>query len=809
MKFPSLGPGSSLCLTIILALTARLGYSQPISSVPTLSTFPLLSVDVDKTPVRVDGKLDEAIWQTLEPIGDFATIEPDTLVPGHYPTIFRAFYTEKGLYVGFELHQPQETLFARLSSRDQREINRDAVFITLDSSSEARYGYWFGIALGDSLMDGTVLPERRFASNWDGPWWGATAVTDYGWSAEMFLPWSMMSMPQVENAREIGVYISRKVAHLNERWAWPPLPDTQPKFLSVLDRVAVENVAPRQQYHLFPYASTTVDEVEDDTSYKAGADIFWRPSTDFQLSATLNPDFGTVEADDVIVNLTAFETFFPEKRLFFLEGQEIFVATPRATGGNPTTLLNTRRIGGRAAPPDIPAGITVPRIELGQPAELNGALKLTGEGGGFRYGLLTAFEDETKFDGVDSIGNPVTLAQDGRDVAIARVLYEDSVGGAARGLGWMSTASTHPNRDAYVHSVDGHYLSNSGQWQWDGQLIYSHIEDNNPSLDVGSGVGGFIDGRYTPQQGRNHLFALEYFDETVDINDLGFFRRNDLITARYMWQENRSDISFGRNASMRLLVPLEWNKKKQATRQGVFWSGNVVRDDLSEWRVELNWFPDRYEDRNSFGNGTYRIKKRGQIALGYSTDSSEPVVLSFDVRRDGEELGGQNFSGQTGITWRAADQATLDFSVLYRTRDRWLLHTQGTNMTTFDADEWNVRFSFDYFVTARQQLRASLQWVGIKAEEDEYWLIPPESGELIRRTILPTDPSRDFSISNLNLQLRYRWEIAPMSDLFVVYTKNGLLRGNNSDSFNTLFNDANDMPIAEQWVVKLRYRFGS
>lgn len=775
--------GTFLILLFIVIAAWVNPVAAQTSEVRTIKTFPLRSSESDQVAIEIDGELNEGIWDSIEPIGEFAVVEPDTLVPGTYPTIVRAFYTDKGIYIGFAMHQPRETLVARLSSRDKREINRDAVFITFDSSSEARYGYWFGIALGDSLMDGTILPERRYAANWDGPWRGATAVTDYGWSAEMYLPWSMMSMPRVEDARDMGVYVSRKVAYLNERWAWPALPDTQPKFLSVLDKVQVNDVAPRQQYHIFPYSSATVDEVEDDTDYKAGADVFWRPSTDFQLSATLNPDFGTVEADDVIVNLTAFETFFPEKRLFFLEGQEIFIATPRATsggGGTPTTLLNTRRIGGFS--------------------ELDGALKATGENGALRYGVLTAFEDDAN------------SGFAGRDIAITRFLYEDSAAGAARGIGYMGTIAQSDVRDAEVHSIDGHYLSNNGQWQMDSQFIYTDIEDDNPLRDVGSGVGGYVDMRYTPKQGRNHLIALDYFDETIDINDLGFFRRNDLINARYTWQENRSDITFGRNASSRLMIPLEWNNKWQATRQGVFWSGNVVRDNLSEWRAELNWFPDRYEDRNSFGNGTYRIKKRGQIALGYSTDSSKPVMLSYDVRREGEELGGQNFSAETGITWRAADQATLDFSVLHRVRDRWLLHSRqpgDTNMTTFDAKEWSARFSFDYFVTARQQLRASLQWVGIKAEEEEYYQIPSESGELIRQPILATDPSRDFSISNLNVQLRYRWEIAPMSDLFVVYTKNGNLRGDNDRSFSSLFSDANDMPIAEQLVVKLRYRFGS
>lgn len=775
---------SAIKKAVILILFSPLIFSvsalAQLDESRTISTIPLRAVEADSVSIEIDGELNESIWQSVEPIGEFATVEPDTLVPGQYPTLVRAIYTEKGVYVSFELHQPVETLVARLSSRDQRQINRDAVFITFDSSSEARYGYWFGIALGDSLMDGTILPERRYASNWDGPWWGATAVTDYGWSAEMYLPWSMMSMPQVDDVRNMGVYVSRKVAYLNERWAWPALPSTQPKFLSVLDRVQVQDVAPRQQYHIFPYASATVDEVADDTDYKAGADIFWRPSTDFQLSATLNPDFGTVEADDVIVNLSAFETFFPEKRLFFLEGQEIFIATPRASGSNPTTLLNTRRIGGLT--------------------ELDGALKVTGETGAMRYGVLTAFEDDAD-SGVL-----------GRDIAITRFLYEDSSAGAARGIGYMGTIAKNDNRDVYVHSFDGHYLNSTGQIQFDSQLIYTDIKDIDPARDAGSGVGGFADLRYTPKQGRNHLFAVDYFDENISIRDLGFFRRNDLINFRYIWQENRSDISFGRDVSMRLMIPLEWNNEWQATRQGMFWNADITRDNLSEVRLVFNWFPDRYEDRNSFGNGTYQIKKRGQISVGYSTDSSKPLVYSIDVRRDGEEFGGQNFSGDIGLTWRIADQATLETSVYHRVRDRWLLHSRqpgDTNMTTYDADEWRFRLSLDYFITARQQLRASMQWVGIKAEQAEYYQIPTDDGFLERQPILPTDPSRDFSISNLNLQLRYRWEIAPMSDLFVVYTKNGNIRGDNTDSFGGIFDEANDMPVAEQLVIKLRYRFGS
>ena len=113
------------------------------------------------------------------------------------------------------MEQPKETLIRRLSSRDSRGINRDNVGITLDTSGAGRYGYWMNVALGGSQTDGTLLPERQFSSDWDGAWYSGTAVTETGWSAEFFLPWSQMAMPKTVGERRINVYISRKVALLD------------------------------------------------------------------------------------------------------------------------------------------------------------------------------------------------------------------------------------------------------------------------------------------------------------------------------------------------------------------------------------------------------------------------------------------------------------------------------------------------------------------------------------------------------------------------------------------------------------------
>src|SRR4030095_10295925 len=224
------------------------------------------------------------------------------------------------------LEQPHATHVKRLSGRDGMTVNCDTVGFTLDTSGDGRYGYWFEVALGDSVSDGTLLPERQYSNNWDGPWRGASHEHDDGWSAEFFIPWSVVAMPHTGSVRHIGLYMSRKVAQLDERWAWPPLPFTQPKFISVLQPLELTGVAPRQQYNVYPSAGISRHGIDNTTTYRLGADLFWRPSTNSQFTATLNPDFGIAESDDIVVNLTATETFFPEKRLFFLEGQEIFVA---------------------------------------------------------------------------------------------------------------------------------------------------------------------------------------------------------------------------------------------------------------------------------------------------------------------------------------------------------------------------------------------------------------------------------------------------------------------------------------------------
>ena len=145
------------------------GSSNLLVDIKDGETLSIKKLDLE-ADIKVDGHLDEPLWQSLPAYDEFIVTTPETLGEVPHATLVRLAYSDQGFYVGVDLKQSKETLMKRLSGRDQRDITRDTVSVTLDTSGEGRYGYWFSVSLGDSLQDGTVLPERKFTSDWDGAW---------------------------------------------------------------------------------------------------------------------------------------------------------------------------------------------------------------------------------------------------------------------------------------------------------------------------------------------------------------------------------------------------------------------------------------------------------------------------------------------------------------------------------------------------------------------------------------------------------------------------------------------------------------
>ena len=797
---------------------------EMVSGIPVheISVVNFSHADVD---IRLDGRVDEAIWDGVPFYDNMIVAVPGTGEPGHYRTETRMIATDRGLYVSAVMYQPTETLVSRMSTRDDF-IDRDTFGVTLDTSGEGLMGYWFIVALGDALMDGKVLPERNYQRDWDGPWRGKSARFDEGWSVELFLPWSMMNMPVKNGIRKVGFAVSRQISHADERYQWPGHPFSSSRFVSALNTMTVRGVQPIQQLSAIPFVSATTDRARDDDKVRAGVDLSWKPSPKLELTLSAFPDFGAVEADNVVLNLTAFETFFPEKRLFFLEGNEVFDSTPRANPGNnlrattnenfattsrkvfintfvpaPISLMNTRRIGGTANQVTVASGITPNRGEADLPTDLLGAAKITGSISDFRYGVLGAIEDDVAWQGSNNLGQRVDIEDDGRDFAVARILYE-KVGDSRHSIGYLGTLVSGPRYDAVVHGLDMHYTSSNGQFIFDGQLLRSEVDDI-------TGKGALFDLKYTASSQIQHKFEIDYFDETAEINDLGFLRRNDYGAIQYALLYSNSK-GRGKIKDIRGTVILRqaYNiSRGQATDSGVFWRNSMVFPGRNTLKTSLGYLPARYEDVDSRGNGAYKTKDRWWLDALLATDATRMLSYSMSAGGLQEHLGDWTYNLSAGVTFRPGDLVSVDLDIRYKRRNGWLVYQGGRNFGSYSAIDWQPSLNVNWFMAPGHQLKFSLQWVGVQAKAEDFLAVPAGDGELI--PAVPTRASHDFTVSIVTAQLRYRWEIAPLTDFYLVYNRGNTLANQIDSSFSDLFQDALADPIVNSFVVKLRYRFGN
>lgn len=788
---------SSVLLLASIIFTSSLSAQNPIPQIT--------RVDDAVADITLDGYLDESVWEDLPVVDGMKVIDPDTLEDAPYETHIRFFYTDRGIYVGAMNFQPEGTLMARMTSRDTR-LARDGFVVGLDPSGEGLYGYFLRANLGDSVTDGSILPERQLNMQWNGSWQARSQPHDNGWSIEYFIPWSMMSLPQAESVRSMGLYFERQVGHMGgNAWSNPALPRTVNEYLSAFEKYEYRDIEPRRQLTYFPFIGSVFDSIRNETTSKVGTDVYWRPTTNTQLSATINPDFGNVAADDVVVNLTAFEVFFREQRQFFLEGQDIFLTHPRNTNpggpGGPISMLNTRRIGG-AAQYELPDDGNFVPTDISQPTDLLGAAKFTGQNGNLRYGVLVAAEDDSQIRGTLDDGTEVTAQASGRDFLVGRLLYEDTSAGGRRSIGWMGTNISHSLTDATVNGIDAHFFSADNRWIVDAQLFHSDVEDV-------TGAGGMADFRFRPARGKQHTLRATYFDDTLDINDLGFLTRNDQMNLDYNYNIVESDVEGLRSRSTTYIFTNQWNTEGRPVRMGLFLNRDYNYLNNDTFGFSLRYFQKRVDDRLGGGTGDFEIPGRYGLNLSYETDPSKKVSLNFGLEMGQDELGPAETNSRAGISWRPTDRFSTDLNLNYTDREAILIHKGDGAYTSFEGHQWSPNFEMNYFISAWQQLRLSVQWNSLKAFEDRFWRVNPNRIESLVSVPKPNSTPDDFVISRMTFQARYRWEIAPLSDLFLVYTRGSNLPSDEFDTFPSLLERSWNERIVDTLAFRLRYRFGS
>jgi len=771
---------------------------------------------VDAQDFRLDGITDEPFWREAVTFTKFHLVKPATLEMPKYATKAMLAYSQQGLYVAFEMQQPPESLIEWQTGRDRfRNMLRDEVGFALDASGAGRFGYFINVALGGSLRDGTIRPERQFKSDWDGAWEAKTRRTRYGWSAEFMLPWSAVSLPQSDDARRLPMRLWRKVGHTGEEMAWPPAPGQGARYLSVFQPLTVQGIQPSNKYQVVPYVSSSYRDTQASYQARAGVDVSWRPSSNFQITSSIYPDFGNVEADDQDINLTAFEQFFPEKRIFFQEGMDVFTTSPRSSrywmrgfNADPVYMLHTRRIG---APPRLPELGSEQRFEDRAehlPNELYGAAKITGQSGKIEYGVLFAAEQDEMFNVVqtleDGAEESIDIRGQGQDFAVARLKYEQRDDeGTYFGIGSFSGGVSHPDEKAIVQGVDWHYQSADRRWQVDGQAIYTDTDSH------GQGQAVHMEVVRKPGFGVTQVAAMAYMSDRFDLNDIGYHRRNDMMMLELRHVRATAQRPGFREFETFISTYQQWNTDGDLIRSGFFFSNDMVRDSLTEIDWGFRYHPATYEDWNTLGNGIYKKEWRSRAELEVSTDRSRKLSAQAEFEVGREELGGLRSAALASLQWRPQEGIDISASIgLSRIRGL-VLHHAGRHMGEFDRKGLDGRLELAYYPNERHQFTALARWNLIRAEEMNRFEIPLERGKLVKMQRSANEDPWDFTATLLTVQLRYRWKIAPLTDIFVVYSRLTDARFDSMLDIADAAEDTWDRPLYADFIVKFRYRLGN
>ena len=731
--------------------------------------------------IEVDGRIDPAEWEGAQHITDFRLTQPLSRAPAPQPTEAWIKATPEGLAIGFRNTQPDGVPRTRQRAQRDQGGSADRVNVYVDFDGDARVGYNVTLLLSDSITDTTITNENQFNSDWDGDWRHATSEDGDTWSAEILLPWHIAPMQKADgDTRTIGLSLDRVIGATGERMSWPAISYTEQRFMSVLEKVQVPQYS-QSLLAITPYVVGVHDAVNGKSDFDGGGDIFWKPNGQFQLSATLNPDFGQVESDQLVVNFGAIESFFNDKRPFFTENQSFF-DVPFGSLNTANRLIYTRRVGGNA---DDGSGA----------GDVVAAAKVNGSAGGFNYGVFAASE-------ADDVG---------RDFYAARVTRDFS---GQQGLGAMVTRVDRPflGREATVYEVD-HRWTPTARWSVRTTVVGSEVDtaNGNGPGDSLRDSGGQVRIDYDMGNSWRQQLYMLHLGRDLQLNDFGFLERNNFNYARYELGHRITDLPAD--------GPFAAHDWRYAASRRVNDSGVHIAD---AWA--FNRFSERRDGGNQFfevagwtaghddlitrGNGVVKVPSKLFLFGERFRPRKDHWAFYGNVRYSAEGLGGMD-EGATTLyfepTYHVNDTLSFFSGIEARHNPDWLLWRSENLLGTFRSNMLFLNAGMSWLVDNKQELRVRLEAIGLNADVRQAWRVAPDGTPVASADVIP-----DFALRNLGFQVRYRYELAPLSYLYIAYVRGGSLFeediGSRFDATRQ-FTDAFDLRDSEQLLVKLSYRF--
>ena len=633
----------------------------------------------------INGILDEDIWQEGTWIDDFTQHEPYNGRSATQRTEFKILFDEDNLYVAIKAFDTSpDSIVNRLTRRDQAD--GDLVGIILDSFHDLRTGFLFGVSSAGVKYDLMFTNDgQNEDESWDPNWWVKTSVNNEGWIAEMKIPFSQVRFEK--NSGDVwGLEIARIIYRNNETAFWQHIPKDAPGIVHLFGELSgLEQIKPRKIFDVTPYgvAKTETFQAEPSNPFLAkgslsklngGIDAKIGVTNNMTMDLTINPDFGQVEADPSEVNLSAYETFFSEKRPFFIEGNNITnfgLGIGDGDVGN-DNLFYSRRIGRRPQGyPDLNDGWNA---DVPTQSTILGAAKLTGKTqNGLSLGFVEAVTAEEKAE-IDTIGGrtyetvePLTNYFVGRvqkdlkdgntiiggiftstnrnlDANLSNYMHKAAYSGGADFTQYFKEKSWMFNVNAAFSLVEGskeaieNTQRSSARYFQRPDNDYTKLDTNRTSL---AGSGGRI--QIMKLDGHWNFMAVNIWKTPgFETNDLGYLREADqfltVLWAGYnQWEPKgiyrrynlNSDIFFVNNFGGDWVAKgYEWNASMTLKNYwNVFTGGNFQTSSLSTGMLR--------------GGPMMKVPGRMSARLGFSSDNRKKLV--FEVFTNGSK-GYENYS---------------------------------------------------------------------------------------------------------------------------------------------------------------------
>ena len=749
--------------------------------------------------IVIDGKLDEEEWADAQTIDEFFVINPFSLETPDLNTKVLIHSDESGIYFGFINSQPLETRDRRRHGRDGLRENHDRNVVVVDLDNTGNTAYMLGIALGKSVLDFTITNENQIDGDWDGQWFADTSETEENWYSEFFVPWDMAPMNKQEgNSRTIGVSVSRMIQHLGIGIGFPGASFQRSKFLSVLHKVKVVQANPKS-LDFFPYTVANNDFISDESSFDAGTEVIFNTGAGGELVATINPDFGQVESDNIVINYSPRETFYSDKRPFFTQSQSIFdIELDWYPGFELYSILHTRRIG--ASPiydcsqysesdggsEELEDQCNASKVNTN---DIDMAFKFTQRGESTDIGAFATIEKDEDF-------------SEGSNFYAFRTVHN---AGKHR-IGHMVTHADKSfiDRQATVNVVDYQYISDSG-------LKIEHINMFSNISGEDSGLGSRTMVMYRPNKEWRYGSEIYYFSDDLNINDMGYLWRNNLLaygaTIGYV-RTDFEDQSISKSRSYGFDYWDQNNSDHENLEQ--FYSFNFSQSfkSTSNIFIQSNFSSIGKDDEITQGSQNspfLRTGNGGNIDFNYRSPQYGPWKYSFGYgleRKNYYAFTDRRRSASMGVGYSPRDNIRTWLRMNHRQRSNWTIRTDEDLYATFSQRRLGLNTGVTWYRSQKEELSFKIEMVSFRNQKGQSWQID-ENG-YFKKSDLAAD---SINLGSLAFQVRYKYEIAPLSNFYLVYTRGGSVFFDDEADNSTIFSDTWDRPQGNRFAAKIRYRF--